>query len=47
VPADKHIPLVVPSDRIAQLAREMGYQSVQVAKNALPSSMHEAVLQAL
>jgi uroporphyrinogen-III synthase len=46
VPADKHIPLVVPSDRIAQLAQEMGYQSVQVAENALPTSMFEAVLQA-
>jgi uroporphyrinogen-III synthase len=47
VPADKRIPLVVPSDRIAQLAKEMGYQSVQVAQNALPSSMYEAVVQAL
>ena len=47
VPADKHIPLVVPSDRIAHLAQEMGYQSVQVAQNALPSSMYEAVVQAL
>lgn len=46
-PVDKRIPLVVPSDRIAQLAQEMGYQSVQVAENALPSSMYEAVLQAL
>ena len=46
-PADKRIPLVVPSDRIAQLAQEMGYQSVQVAQNALPSSMYEAVVQAL
>ena len=46
-PLDKHIPLVVPSDRIAQLAQQMGYQSVQVAENALPSSMCEAVLQAL
>lgn len=46
-PLDKHIPLVVPSDRIAQLAQQMGYQSVQIAENALPSSMCEAVLQAL
>ena len=46
IPQNKHIPLVVPSDRIAQLAQEMGYQSVQVAENALPSSMFEAVLQA-
>jgi uroporphyrinogen-III synthase len=46
-PADKRIPLVVPSDRIAQLAQEMGYQSVQVARNALPSSMYEAVVQSL
>ena len=47
VPADKRIPLVVPSDRIAQLAQEMGYHNVQVAQNALPSSMYEAVVQAL
>ena len=46
-PADKRIPLVVPSDRIAQLAQEMGYQSVKVAQNALPSSMYEAVVQSL
>ena len=46
-PADKRIPLVVPSDRIAQLAQEMGFQSVQVARNALPSSMYEAVVQSL
>jgi uroporphyrinogen-III synthase len=44
---DKHIPLVVPSDRIAQVAKTMGYQSVQVADNALPASMFKAVVQAL
>jgi uroporphyrinogen-III synthase len=46
-PMDNRIPLVVPSDRIAQQAQEMGYHSVKVAKNALPSSMYEAVLQTL
>lgn len=46
-PEDKHIPLVVPSDRIAQVAKTMGYQSVQVADNALPASMFKAVVQAL
>lgn len=46
-PKDKRIPLVVPSDRIAQLAQEMGYQRILVAVNALPASMYDAVLQAL
>jgi uroporphyrinogen-III synthase len=47
IPADKHIPLVVPSDRIAQNARELGYLKVQVAENALPQSMYKAVLHAV
>ena len=47
IPADKHIPLVVPSDRIAQNAHEMGYLRVQVAENALPQSMYRAVLHAV
>lgn len=47
IPKDKHIPLVVPSDRIAHMAKEMGYQSVQVADNALPDSMYRAVLQSM
>lgn len=46
-PVDKHIPLVVPSDRIAKSAHKMGYQTIQVAKNALPTSMFEAVMQAV
>lgn len=47
IPKDKHIPLVVPSDRIALMAHKMGYQTVQVADNALPSSMYKAVLQSI
>jgi uroporphyrinogen-III synthase len=47
IPQNKHIPLVVPSDRIAQTAQAMGYQNVQVAKNALPESMFSAVIKSL
>ena len=43
IPADKHIPLVVPSDRIAQLACTMGYLKIQIAENALPKSRAKAV----
>jgi len=43
IPEDKHIPLVVPSDRIAQLACSMGYLKIQIAENALPKSMAKAV----
>lgn len=43
IPEDKHIPLVVPSDRIAQLASTMGYLKIQIAENALPKSMARAV----
>ena len=43
VPSDRHIPLVVPSVRIAQQAQQLGYLQVQVAQNALPTSMFEAV----
>lgn len=44
---NKHIPLIVPSDRIAFMAHEMGWQNVQVAENALPDSMFNAVIQLL
>ena len=47
IPQDKHIPLVVPSDRIAQAACKMGYLTVAVADNALPQSMFKAVQQSL
>ena len=47
IPQNKHIPLMVPSDRIAQTAQEMGYQNVQVAENALPESMFNAVIKSL
>ena len=43
IPEDKHIPLVVPSDRIAQMAHNLGYLKVAVAENALPESMYMAV----
>ncbi|MCS5587409.1 MAG: uroporphyrinogen-III synthase [Porticoccaceae bacterium] len=41
---ERHIPLVVPSARIAQLAQQLGYQQIQVAENALPVSMFDAVI---
>lgn len=41
------LPLVVPSDRVAEISRKLGYSNVQVAKNALPESMFEAVQAAL
>jgi uroporphyrinogen-III synthase len=43
VPSDRHIPVVVPSARIAQHAQQLGYLQVEVAKNALPTSMFEVV----
>lgn len=42
--AVSHIPLVVPSARIAELAGQMGYTDIEVAQNALPESMFDAVL---
>jgi hypothetical protein len=47
IPQDKRIPLVVPSDRIAQMAKSMGYLTVAVAENALPKSMYRAVKKSL
>lgn len=41
---DKHIPLVVPSARIAEQAQKLGYKDIEVAQNALPESMLDAVL---
>ena len=41
---NSHIPLVVPSARIAEQARELGYKQIEVAQNALPESMLDAVL---
>jgi len=43
IPCNKHVPLVVPSARIAQQAQQLGYRQVQVAPNALPISMFETV----
>ena len=42
-PKNLSVPLVVPSDRIAGMAQQLGYQTVVVADNALPESMHRAV----
>jgi uroporphyrinogen-III synthase len=47
IPQDKRIPLVVPSDRIAQMAKSMGYLAVAVAENALPKAMYKAVKKSL
>ena len=43
-PADASMPVVVPSERIADMAQQLGYQAIVVADNALPESMHGAVL---
>lgn len=40
---DDQLPLVVPSERVATMARELGYINIQVAENALPESMARAV----
>lgn len=37
------VPVVVPSERVANMAQELGYQTVVVAENALPESMYKAV----
>jgi len=40
---DRHIPVVVPSARIAGQAQQLGYNNIEVADNALPQSMLRAV----
>lgn len=40
---DRQIPVVVPSTRIAQQAQQLGYSNIEVADNALPQSMFNAV----
>ena len=42
-PENLLVPLVVPSNRVAAMAQDMGYQSIVVADNALPESMYRAV----
>jgi len=37
------VPVVVPSERVANMAQDLGYQTVVVAENALPTSMYKAV----
>lgn len=44
---DDQLPLIVPSERMAAMGRELGYINVQVAENALPESMARAVTLAL
>jgi hypothetical protein len=39
--------LVVPSERVAAMGRELGYNHISVADNALPESMFRAVQLAL
>ena len=38
-----NIPVVVPSDRVAEISCKLGYSNVLVANNALPDSMFEMV----
>ena len=40
---ENHIPVIVPSARIAEQARQGGYTDIQIADNALPQSMFDAV----
>jgi len=40
---DRQIPVVVPSARIAQQAQQLGYSNIEVAENALPQSMFNAI----
>jgi uroporphyrinogen-III synthase len=40
---DRQLPVVVPSARIAQQARQLGYNNIEVADNALPQSMFNAI----
>ena len=40
---ESHIPVIVPSARIAEQARQGGYTDIQIADNALPQSMFDAV----
>ena len=42
-----NIPVVVPSNRVAEISRTLGYSNVLVANNALPGSMFEMVKTAL
>ena len=37
------VPVVVPSERVANMAQDLGYRTVVVAENALPESMYKAV----
>ncbi len=39
--------LVVPSERVAEMGRELGYSHITVAENALPESMFRAAQMAL
>jgi len=42
-----NIPVVVPSERVAEISRKLGYSNILVADNALPGSMFEMVKVAL
>ena len=49
-PADSEtqiIPLVVPSERVAEITRNLGYSKIFVADNALPDAMFAKVKMAL
>ncbi|MCT2530322.1 uroporphyrinogen-III synthase [SAR92 clade bacterium H921] len=43
--ANLTLPVVVPSERVAHMARQLGYATVVVAENALPEKMYSATME--
>lgn len=39
------VPVVVPSERVAHMARQLGYKTIVVAGNALPEAMHRSAVE--
>jgi uroporphyrinogen-III synthase len=39
----RDLPVVVPSDRVAEIAKSLGYSSITVADSAMPESMYGAL----
>ena len=40
---DNKFSVIVPSQRVAEIAHQLGYSSIIVSDNALPESMYEAL----